>query len=142
MEQSLHRCCSLIWTWACFAKKIYWLVQYNPTKCFNNSFQTAVKAKIEADENSKSSVAAGPMKLLANSSHGNPIMDWSRNAVTKNVSDETTHGAITNKMFTRLGYISDQQFEVELVNSEIEQTEAIIFGFFFLQHAKVTILDL
>ena len=45
-------------------------------------------------------------------------------------------------MFQRLGYINDQQYELELVKSEIEHEEPISFGFFILQHAKLRMLEL
>ena len=56
--------------------------------------QSAVVARREEDENPNSSVVAETMKLLANSSYGYQIMDRSRHNVTKNLSDEKTHGAI------------------------------------------------
>ena len=60
------------------------------------------------------------MKLLANSSYGYQIMDRSRNAVTKYLTDEQMHSAINSKMFKRLNHITDQLYEVELVKPEIE----------------------
>ena len=44
------------------------LVECTPVKSFNNFVQTAVKARCQGDENPNSSVVAGTMKLLANSS--------------------------------------------------------------------------
>ena len=52
-------------------------------------------------------------------------MDRIRHTVTKYLSDEKTHGAINNKMYKRLGYISNQMYEVELVKSEIEHKEPV-----------------
>ena len=63
-------------------------------------------------------------------------MDRSRHTVTKCLSAGKTHGAINNKMFRRLGYMNDQLYEVEVVNSEIELEGLIIVGFFILQYAK------
>ena len=71
------------------------------------------------------------MKILANSTHGYQIMDWSRHTVTKYLSDEKTHGAIKNKLFKHLGYINDQLYEVEFVKSEIEHKEPIIHPIFY-----------
>ena len=56
-------------------------------------------------------------------------MDQSQHTVTKYLSDEKSNGAIKNKMFSRLGYINDQLYEVELVTSEIEHKEAILVRF-------------
>ena len=47
-------------------------------------------------------------------------MNRRRNAVTKNLSDEKTHGVIKDEIFKRLGFIDDQLYEVEFVKSEIE----------------------
>ena len=82
------------------------------------------------------------MKLLANSSYGYQIMDRSRHTVTKDLSDEKTHGAINTKLFKRLDHINDQLYEVELAKAEIEHKETIIVGFFILQYAKLGMLEL
>ena len=63
-------------------------------------------------------------------------MDRSRHTVTKYLTDEKTHSTINSKMFKRLNHITDQLYEVELVNPEIERREPIIVGFFILQYAK------
>ena len=52
-----------------------------------------------------------------------------------------THGSINNKLFTRLGYVNDHQYEVKLVKSENEHKEPIV-GFFILQYAKLRMLEL
>ena len=111
-------------------------------KCFNNCLQSAVKARSEGEENPNPSVVAETSKLLANSSYGYLIMDRSRHTVTKYLSDDKTHGAINSKMFKRLGYINDQLYEVEIVESEIEQKEPIFNGFFILEYAKLRMLEL
>ena len=97
-------------------------------KCFNNIFQSALNARREDDESPNSSVVAGTNKLLANSSYGYQIMDRSRHTVTKYLSDEKAHGTIKNKMYKRLRFINDQLYEVELVKSEVQNKEPIIFG--------------
>ena len=98
-------------------RKSYLFVQYSPTKCFNNFVQSSVNARREGDDNPNSSLVAETMKLLANSSYGYQIMDRSRHTVTKYLSDEKTHRAITNNMYKRLDYINDRLYEVELVKS-------------------------
>ena len=50
-------------------------VECTPKKIFNSFLQAAVDARRISDENSKSSVMAEKMKLLANSSYGYQIMD-------------------------------------------------------------------
>ena len=79
-------------------------------KCFNNFVQSAVNARRGGDENPNSSVVAEKMKLLANSSYGYQNVDQSRHTVTKYLSTEKAHGAITNKMCKGLGYINDQLY--------------------------------
>ena len=124
-------------------KKIYCLVKYTPIKCFNNFVQSAVKTRREGDQNSISSAVAETMKLVANSSHGYQNIHRSRQAVTKYLSDEKTHGAIKNKTFKRLGYKkNDQLYEVQLVKSETEHKEPIIVGMFLLQYTKLQMLEL
>ena len=117
-------------------------MEYIPVKCFNKFVQSAVNARPERDENPNSSVVAETMKTLANSSYGYQIMDRSRHTVTKNLSDEKTHGAIKTKLFKILDQINDQLCEVELAKAEIEHREPIIAGLFTLQYAKLRMLEL
>ena len=99
-------------------------------------------ARRQGDENPKSSVVAETMKLLANSFYGYQIMHRSRHTKTKYLTDEKTHSANISKMFQRPNHITDRLFEVELVNSEIEDREPILVGFFILQYAKLRMLEL
>ena len=117
-------------------------MQYTPTKCFNNFVQSAVDARREGDENPNSSFVAETMKLLANISYGYQIMDRSRDTIIKYIIDEKTQGAINKILFTRLGFINDQLYEVEPVKSEIQHKEATIVGFVILQLAKLRLLEL
>ena len=93
-------------------------------------------------ENPSSSVVAEPMKFLANSSYGYQIIDRSRNTVTKYLTEEKTHAVINNKLLKKLDHVKNSLYEVQLSKSQIEQTEPIIVGFFYLQYAKLRILDL
>ena len=99
-------------------------------------------ARRQRDENPNSSVVAEFVKLKANSSYGYQIMDRSRHRVTKSLTDEKNDTAINSKMFKRLTHKIDQLYEVEFVKSEIEHREPIIVGFFILQYAKRTMLEL
>ena len=98
-------------------KKIHRFVEYIPVKGFNNFVQSAVNARREGEENPNSSVVAGTMKLLANSSYGCQVMDRSRHTVTQYLSDEKTHAAINTKLFKRLDHINDQFNEVDLAKT-------------------------
>ena len=123
-------------------KKIYRVVEYIPVKCFNSFLQSAVNARREGDENPNSSVVAETMKLLANSSYGNQIMDRSRHTVTNYLNNEKTHGAINTKLFKRLDHINGQLYKVEMAKAEIEHREPISAGFFILEYAKPRMLEL
>ena len=122
--------------------KIYRFVQYTPKKCFNIFVQSAVVARGAGDENLESSVVAETLKLLGNSSYGYQIMDRSRHTETKYLNDEKTHKAINGKLFKRLSSVSKKHYEVELVKSKFEHREPIIVGFFILQYAKLSMLEL
>ena len=88
MEQSLHRCGSFIWIGIRLQKALS-PCAIPPMKCFNNFVESAVIDRRKGDENSKSSVVAETMKLVANSSYGYQKMDRSLHTVTKYLSDET-----------------------------------------------------
>ena len=102
--------------------------------------QSAVIARREGDENPNSSVVAETMNWLANSSYGYQVRDRSCHTVTKNLSDEKTHGAINSKLFNRLDHINDQLYEVELAKADIDHREPIIVGLIKLQYAKLRML--
>ena len=122
--------------------KIHRFVKYTPKKCCNSFVQSAVDARRRGDENTNSSVVAETMKLLANSSYRYQNVDQSRHTVTKYLSDEKTHAAITGKLFKRLDHLNNSLYEVELAKAEIEHKEPIIVGFFILQYAKLRMLEL
>ena len=117
-------------------------VEYTPRKCFNSFVQSALDARRQGDENPNSSVVAETMKLLANSSYGYQITDWSRHTVKKYLTDEKTHTAINSKLFKRLDQVNKSLYEVELAKSRIEHKEPIIVGFFILQYAKLRMWEL
>ena len=99
-------------------------------------------ARGQGGETLNSSVVVDTMELLANSFYGYRIMDRSRHAVTKYLTDERTHKANNSKMFKRPNHITDQLYEVELIKSEIEHREPITVGYFILQYAKLRMLEL
>ena len=117
-------------------------VQYNAKKCLNTFVQSAVNARRQRDENPISSVVAETMKLLANSSYVYQIMDRSRHTVTNYLNDEKTHNAIDSKLFRCLNQIAAQLYEFELAKPEIKQRDPILVGFFILQYAKQSKLEL
>ena len=117
-------------------------VDYTPMKCFNSFVQAAVDARRKGDENPNSNVVAETMKLQANSSYGYEIMDRSRHTVTKYLTDEKTHAAINCKLFKKLDHVNNSLYEVKFAKAQIEHKEPIIVGFFFLQYAKLRMLEL
>ena len=82
------------------------------------------------------------MKLLANSSYGYQIMDWSQHTVTKYLTDEKTYAAINSKLFEKLDHVNSSLYEVELAKAQIDYKEPIIIGFFIFQYAKLRRLKL
>ena len=61
--------------------------------------------------------------------------------MTKNLTDGKTHCANNSNLFIRLNNITDQLYEVELVESKIEHREPINVGFFILHYGKLRMLD-
>ena len=122
--------------------KIHRFVEYTSKKCFKSFVRAAVDAGRKNDKNPNSSFVAKTMKLLANSSYGYQIMDWSRHTVTKYLTDEKTHATIISKPFKKLDHVNNSLYEVELAKAQIEHKEPIILGFFILQYAKVRMLEL
>ena len=82
------------------------------------------------------------MKLLANSSYGYQIKNWSQQFLKKYLNDEKTHATINSKLFRKLDQMNFALYEVELSNARIEHKQPSLVGFFFLQYAKLQILGL
>ena len=122
--------------------KIHRFVEYTPKKCFNSFLKSAVDARGQGDQNPNSSVVAETMKLLANSSYGYQIMDWSQHTVAKYLTDGKTHAAINSKLFKKLDHVNNSLYEVELAKAQIEHKKPTIVGFFILQNAKLPMLEL
>ena len=77
--------------------RIYRVVQYTPSKCFNTFLQSLVEARGVGYENPDSSVVAETMKFLVNRSYGYQIMDRSKHTEIKYLNNEKTHKAINGK---------------------------------------------
>ena len=60
------------------------------------------------------------MKVLANSPYGYQIMEKSRHAVTKYLTDEKTLAAINSKLFKKLDHVNNSLYEFELAKAQIE----------------------
>ena len=103
---------------------------------------SAVDARRKGDENPNSSVNAETMKLLANNSYGYHILGRSRHTVTKYLTHKKTHAANSGKFFKKLDHVNNSLYEVELAEAQIDHKEPIIVRFFFLQNAKLRILEL
>ena len=112
-------------------KQIHRFVQYVPKNCFKTFVHSVVNARRERDENPNSSLIAESMKLLANNSYHNQIMDRSLHTMTK-FFKKKTHSAINSKTFKHPNHITDQLYAVKLVKPEIERRDPIIVEFFAL----------
>ena len=98
--------------------------------CFNSLVQSALNARSDVDENANSSFVADTRKLLAKSSHGYQIMDWSRHTVTKYLSEEKTHGTINSKrIFKRLGCINDNSMKWSLSSKKLNTKNEQLLDF-------------
>ena len=84
------------------------------------------------------------MKLLANISYGYQILDRSRHAVTKNLSDEKTYAAINTQLFKRLDFMNNSLYDgwTRQSSPKVEHKEPNIVGLFILQYAKRRMLEL
>ena len=122
--------------------KIYGSVSCIPKKCFNSFLQSTVDVGRRSDENSKSSVFAGTMKLLTNGCYSNQMIDHSRHTVTKYFSDVKTHAATNSKLFKKLDLVNISSHELELAREPIKQREPVFVGFFVPQYAKQRKLEL
>ena len=123
-------------------KKINWFLQYSPKKCFTPFVNSVVAARREGDTNKNSTVVAETMKLIGNSSYGYQIMDRRKHIRTKYVKGGEVDKLLNNKLFHNLNELPTNLFEVEMRKKVIEHKEPIIVGFFILQYAKKTMLEL
>ena len=120
-----------------FVTKLHRVVEYTPKKCFNSFVKAAGDARRKSDKNPESSVVVETWQLLANSSHGYQIIEWSLHTVTKYLSDEKAHAANNSKLFKKLDHVSSSLHEVELAKAQIEHKEPIIVGFLHFSIRKV-----
>ena len=121
---------------------VHWFLQYNPRKSFGSFVQSVVSARRDGDRNQESTVVAETMKLIGNSSYGYQIMDRSRHTDTKYVVGSKVDRLINSKYFKELHELPSGIFETEMLKKEVVHREPIIIGFFILQYAKLTMLEL
>ena len=133
-----------------YMELVQWLTVYknlplctvSPSKMLQKIVQSVVDARREGVENPLSGVVAETLKLLGKSTYGYQIMDRSRHTITKYMNDEKTHKAFNESLFKRLNTVQKDLYKIELLKSTIEHKEPIIVGFFFLQYAKLRMLEL
>ena len=123
-------------------KDVYWFLQYTPRRSFETFVQNVFDARRDGDQNKESTVVAETMKLIGNSSYGYQIMDRSRHTNTKYVKGSQVNKFINNRFFKTMNELPEQIYEVEMSKSRIDHKEPIIVGFFILQYAKLTMLQL
>lgn len=123
-------------------KRIYWVLEYKPRKTFDTFVQSVVDARRAGDLNSQSAVVAETMKLIGNSSYGYQIMDRSKHSKTKYGIGSQINQLVNSKYFKSLNEIPGNIVKVELTKRVVEHKEPIIVGFFILQYAKLTMLQL
>ena len=91
-----------------------------------------MNARLQRDGNSKSSVVAETMKLLAHSSYGYEITDRNQHTVTKFLGDDKTHSARNSRNLKRPKHITYRLYQVELVELEIEPINSDTFWIIFV----------
>ena len=113
-----------------FCTKKHRFVEYTPRKCFNSFVRSAVDARRQGDKNSTLSVVVEKMKLLANSSYRFQIWDRSRHFVTMNLSDETTHAAITSKPFSKVNHLRRHYVKLNSPKQKLNTKNQSVLGFY------------
>ena len=83
-------------------------------KNFNSFLQSAVDAGRKRDENETSSLYAQLMKLLVYRSDGYQILYRRGHTVTKYLSDEEAHAAISSKLFQKPYHVNNSLYEGQL----------------------------
>ena len=122
--------------------RIHFFLQYTAKTCFKPFVQSVVEARRQGDLNSQSTVVAETMKLIGNSSYGYQIMDRTRHTKTKYAIGPSVSKLVNNKFFKSFNELDDKIFEIDLQNSTVHHKEPLIVGFFILQYAKLTMLEL
>ena len=69
-------------------------------------------------------------------------MDRSKHSKTQNFVGAEVDKLNNHRNFKNLNVIPSSSYEVEMVTSEVDYIEPIIVGFFILQYAKLTMLQL
>ena len=123
-------------------KNVFCFLKYTPRRCFQSFVQNVVDARREGDRNKESTFVAEIMKLIGNSSYGYQIMDRSRHTTTKYVRGPQVDKFINNRFCKTLNELPEEIYEVELNKTRIIHKEPLLFGFFILQYAKLTMLQL
>ena len=114
-----------------------------PGRCFESFVQNVVDSRREGDQNKELTVVAKTMKLIGYSSYDCQIMvDRSQHANTKYVEGSQVDKFINKKFFKTMNELPEQIYEVEMSRSRINHKEPKIIGFFILQFAKLTMLQL
>ena len=122
--------------------EVFWFIEYTPKKSFGSFVDRVVQARREGDKNKNSTVVAETMKLIGNSAYGYQIMDRSKHTETKYVIGSHVDKIINNQFFKNMNELPYNIFEAELSKKEVVHKEPIIIGFFILQYAKLTMLEL
>ena len=100
-----------------------------------------MEARREGDKNT-SSVVAETMKPIGNSSYGYQIKDRSKYTKTQYVVGAEVDKQPIERSFKNLNVLPSSIYEVEMVKSEKNHKQPIIVGFFILQYAKLTMIQL
>ena len=101
-----------------------------------------MEARRGGDKNTSFSVVAETMKLIGKPSYGYQIKDRSELSKTQFVVGAENDKLVNEGNFKSLKVLPSSIYEVEMVKSEVNHTELKIVGFFILQYATLTKLQL
>ena len=122
--------------------KVHQVVEYIPSKCFEEFVQQVTQARRKGDEDSTQSIRADTMKLLGNSAYGSSIMDKEKHLKIAYVKGENTACLKVNEPeFKKLTQLGHDFYEVESFKKKINLNLPTQIGYFILQYAKLRMLS-
>ena len=122
--------------------KVHQVVEYIPSKCFEEFVQQVTDARREGDHDPSQSVKRDTMKLLGNSAYGSSIMNKEKHKKISYVKGENSACLKVNEPeFNKLTQLGHDLYEVESFKKKILLNLPTQIGFFILQYAKLRMLS-
>jgi hypothetical protein len=122
--------------------KVYQVVEFTPSKCFENFVEQVTEARRRGDIDPTQSVFRDTMKLLGNSAFGSSIMNKEKHQKVSYVKGENMACLKVNEPeFKKLTSLEHDMYEVESYKKKIVLNVPTQIGFFILQYAKLRMLS-